>query len=106
MKIGELALKPAERAALAALRVVSPRVVLDQILATLGVNALEKTPNTQVANQTGVPAMSVPLYWNAAGLPIGVQFTAPFGDEATLLQLAAQLEAARPWANRIPPVHA
>jgi amidase len=106
IKIGELALKPAERAALAALRVVSPRVVLDQILATLGVNALEKTPNTQVANQTGVPAMSVPLYWNAAGRPIGVQFTAPFGDEATLLQLAAQLEAARPWANRIPPVHA
>ena len=35
-------------------------------------NALEKTPNTQVANQTGVPAMSVPLHWNAAGLPIGV----------------------------------
>ncbi len=40
--------------------------------------------------------MSVPLFWNAAGLPIGVQFMAPFGDEATLFQLAAQLEAARP----------
>ena len=106
VKVGELALKPAERAALAALRVVSPKLILDKLLASLGANALEKTPNTQVANQTGVPAMSVPLYWNAAGLPIGVQFTAPFGDEATLFQLAAQLEAARPWAGRIPPVSA
>jgi len=106
IKVGELALKPVERAALAALRVVSPKFVLDKLLASLGANALEKTPNTQLANQTGVPAMSVPLYWNAAGLPIGVQFTAPFGDEATLFQLAAQLEAARPWAGRIPPISA
>lgn len=106
LKVGELALKSPERAALAALRVVSPRFVLDKLLETLGANALEKTPNTQVANQTGLPAMSVPLHWNAAGLPIGVQFTAPFGDEATLFQLAAQLETARPWAGRIPPVSA
>jgi amidase len=106
IKVGELALKPVERAALTALRVVSPKFVLDKLLASLGANALEKTPNTQLANQTGVPAMSVPLYWNAAGLPIGVQFTAPFGDEATLFQLAAQLEAARPWAGRIPPISA
>ena len=106
IKIGELAPKPVERAAFAALRVVSPKFVLDKLLATMGANALEKTPNTQLANQTGVPAMSVPLYWNAAGLPIGVQFTAPFGDEATLFQLAAQLEAARPWAGRIPPISA
>lgn len=104
--IGQLALKPYERAALKALRYVSPKPVIDKILAELGANALALTPNTQVANQTGVPAMSVPLYWSATGLPIGVQLTAPFGDEATLFQLAAQLEAVRPWADRLPPVHA
>jgi amidase len=106
VRVGELALKPAERVALAALRVVSPRFVLDQLLATMGANALDKTPNTQVANQTGLPAMSVPLAWNGDGLPIGVQFMAPFGDEATLFQLAAQLEAERPWIGRVPPVSA
>jgi amidase len=64
------------------------------------------TPFTYVANATGQPAMSVPLVWNAAGLPIGTQFTARFGDEATLFRLAAQLEAARPWTARRPTVSA
>jgi amidase len=59
-----------------------------------------------VANLTGNPAMSVPLWWNNSGLPIGVHFLARFGDEATLLRLASQLETARPWAHRRPPVHA
>jgi amidase len=59
-----------------------------------------------VANITGNPAMSVPLYWNSAGLPIGVHFLARFGDEATLFRLAAQLESARPWAQRRPPIFA
>ena len=59
-----------------------------------------------VANITGNPAMSVPLWWNSAGLPIGVHVLGRFGDEATLFRLAAQLEAARPWSDRIAPVHA
>ncbi len=61
---------------------------------------------TQVANFTGCPSMSVPLFWNEAGLPIGVMFTGRFGDEATLFALAGQLEKARPWAGRVPPIHA
>jgi amidase len=59
-----------------------------------------------VANLTGNPAMSVPLWWNDEGLPIGVHVLGRFGDEATLIRLAAQLEAAQPWAGRRPPVHA
>jgi len=61
-------------------------------------------PYTPIANMTGQPAMSVPLSWNAAQLPIGVHFTAKFGDEATLFRLAAQLELARPWAGKRPPI--
>ncbi|MBI3326092.1 MAG: amidase [Nitrospinae bacterium] len=60
---------------------------------------------TFVANLTGQPAMSVPLWWNAQGIPIGVQFTGRFGDEATLFRLGAQLEQARPWSVRTPPIH-
>ena len=57
-----------------------------------------------VANATGNPAMSVPLHWNGAQLPIGVHFLGRFGDEATLLRLAAQLEQAQPWSDQRPPV--
>jgi amidase len=60
-------------------------------------------PYTPLFNVTGQPAMSLPLYWNAAGLPIGVQFVARMGDEATLFRLAGQLEQARPWFDRAPP---
>jgi amidase len=62
-------------------------------------------PFTPICNVTGQPAMSVPLLWNEQGLPVGTHCVGRFGDEATLFRLAAQLEAARPWAARRPKVH-
>ena len=77
-----------------------------------GMTAMEWTrkvfaycPFTPLFNSTGQPAISLPLYWTPAGLPIGVQIAGRFGDEATLIRLGSQLEQARPWASRKPPVH-
>jgi Asp-tRNA(Asn)/Glu-tRNA(Gln) amidotransferase A subunit family amidase len=61
-------------------------------------------PYTQLANITGRPAISLPLHWTAAGLPLGVQFVAPLAGEALLIRLAGQLEQALPWAQRVAPV--
>jgi amidase len=61
-------------------------------------------PNTQAFNNTGQPAMTVPLAQSRSGLPIGLQFVARMGAESTLFQLAGQLERARPWFNRIAPI--
>jgi amidase len=60
-------------------------------------------PFTPLFNVTGQPAMSVPLHWNDAGLPIGMQFIGRLGDDATLIRLAGQLERARPWFERRAP---
>jgi amidase/6-aminohexanoate-cyclic-dimer hydrolase len=61
-------------------------------------------PATSMFNMSGQPAMSVPLAWNGAGLPLGMMFAARFGDEATLFRLAAQIEQERPWKDKLPPV--
>jgi Asp-tRNA(Asn)/Glu-tRNA(Gln) amidotransferase A subunit family amidase len=61
-------------------------------------------PYTQLANLTGRPAISLPLHWTADGLPLGVQFVAPLAGESLLIALAAQLEQAMPWADRVAPI--
>ncbi|WP_438388685.1 amidase [Actinopolyspora saharensis] len=65
---------------------------------------LRHVPYTQLANITGRPAMSVPLYWDPEGLPLGVQFVGPLAGEGALFRLAAQLERARPWSGHEPPL--
>jgi amidase len=61
-------------------------------------------PFTAPFNMTGQPSISLPLAQSTSGLPIGMMFTARYGDEATLFRLAAQLEKAQPWADRRPPI--
>ncbi len=61
-------------------------------------------PNTQAFNNTGQPAMTVPLAWSHGDLPIGLQFVGRMGEEALLFRLAGQLEKARPWFDRIAPL--
>ena len=102
--IGELALKPADRLQLSVIRNLPLQALFDKLLKGMGAKALERTPNTMLFNQTGQPAMSVPLYWSEAGLPIGTQIVGPFGGEGLLFELATQLEEARPWSGRLPPL--
>jgi Asp-tRNA(Asn)/Glu-tRNA(Gln) amidotransferase A subunit family amidase len=59
---------------------------------------------TSLFNASGHPAASLPLHWSAQGLPVGVQIAAPFGDEATIFRLAAQIETTRPWKDHRPPL--
>jgi amidase len=62
-------------------------------------------PFTPLANMAGTPAISLPMWWNEQGLPVGTQLMAAYGREDLLLRVASQLETARPWADRRPPVH-
>jgi amidase len=103
-RLGEFAVKPAERVGLAVLRAGAPKTILRRIMLEMAGRIFEKTANTMLFNMTGQPAMSVPLFWNGEKLPIGIQLAARYGEEATLLQLASQLEQARPWMHRQPPV--
>jgi amidase len=62
-------------------------------------------PYTAQFNMTGQPAISLPLHWTPAGLPVGVQLVAAYGREDILIQVASQLEQAAPWSDRHPPIH-
>jgi amidase len=104
LPIGALDPRPLERAALTALRLVPSRKALRLALEQLAERAFEFAAFTPLANLTGQPAMSVPLHWTAAGLPIGTQFVARVGEEGLLLRLAAQLEKAQPWFEKRAPV--
>ena len=73
------------------------------ILETVAARTFGYMAYTPLFNVTGQPAMSVPLHWSPDGLPIGVQLAGRLGDDARLFALAAQLERARPWADRRPP---
>jgi amidase len=73
-------------------------------VATYTANVLTYSPFTALYNQTGQPAMSLPLGSDSKGLPIGIMIAGRYGDEALLYALAGQLEAAAPWAQRRPPL--
>ncbi len=105
--LGALQPKPQEQRAMKVVNALRAGRLLkiSGIVEKLARDNISFTPFTMLANMTGLPAMSVPLHWTAEGLPLGVQFFAPFGDETTLLQLAAQLEQVCPWSDKRPPLN-
>lgn len=103
-KIGELLPKSYEKAAMEIISFLKlgSLAKASGMVNKIAIQTLAKTPFTQLANFTGQPAINVPLHWDKNGMPCGVQFIAPFGDEATLFRLASQLEKAKPWFDKRP----
>jgi amidase len=106
VRLGQHAQTALERLGLGLLRRLPLAAALKGALAQLSGELLELTPNTQLFNQTGQPAISLPLAHSRDGLPIGVQLVAAFGREDLLVRVASQLEAAAPWRDRRPPISA
>lgn len=103
-RIGEVPPQGPERLAM---RLISS-LRMDRLLTWTGevrrkfMRGFSRMPFTQVANITGQPAVSLPLHWTEQGLPCGVQFIAPMGEEGLLFSLSGQLERATPWMQRKP----
>ncbi|WP_174769837.1 amidase [Paraburkholderia hayleyella] len=104
IKIGEMRSSLMERVQMRMVSTFPLEAFMKKLLDEAANKAFSWAGCTEVFNLSGQPAMSVPLYWNARNLPVGVQFAGRHGDEATLFRLAAQLEAARPWFDRRPPL--
>ncbi len=102
LPIGATDLTFTERLAVAGLNQFPVRSAAQAMLARIAGDTFAWAAYTALFNMTGQPAMSVPLFWNRAGLPIGIQLAGRVGEDGTLLQLAGQLERARPWWNRYP----
>lgn len=103
-KIGSLQPKPWEQSGLNFLNTVGATSILrhTSLIEETKKKIFQWIPYPPLANLSGQPAMSVPLHWSKDKLPVGVMFTAPLCDEATLLQLAIQLEDAQPWFDKMP----
>ncbi|HSQ70897.1 MAG TPA: amidase [Rubrivivax sp.] len=103
--IGSLQPRRAEQRLMRVVNALNASWLLDAlgVIGPLAAKTFDYMPYTPLFNATGQPAMSVPLHWNDAGLPIGMQFVARFGADALLLRLAAQLVQAGPWFDRRPP---
>ncbi|MFM7200249.1 MAG: amidase [Myxococcota bacterium] len=107
VKVGQLQPKPVEVAGIWTLTQLPlgglMRAALRSSVQQLANDSLAATPNTQLFNMTGQPAISLPLMWNGEGLPVGIQCVSRFGEEGMLLRLGSQLEQAQPWQQRLPP---
>jgi amidase len=104
LRVGALSLRPLERLGVRAVAAAPLRRLLEAFFEAVASRSFDATGNTMLFNQTGQPAMSVPLHASPGGLPLGVQMAARLGEEATLFRLAAQIEAAHPWNATLPPL--
>jgi amidase len=105
-KIGALQNSKAEDIALRTLNALGNTSVIKNagIIEKTATKIFSWIPYAPLANITGQPSMTVPLHWSKENLPVGVMFTGRLNDEATLFRLAAQLEQAQPWFDKVPAI--